>query len=261
MQPTPYPDVNAALKTMRDSVRDVLGNKFVGFYVYGSLANGDFDLDKSDIDAVVVTTDPLDEAAFEKLKSMHAGLFESGAKWIRETELFYMPRADMKKYDRAHKPRMRLHEGRFTADFWQGDDWVLHRHVLREQGIIVAGPHPNTMIDPVSPQAIHDAVAVGILQNWWENKVLQKPERLRDDMYQAHAIMTMCRALFTLETGKISSKTASAAWAQEKLGEPFKSLIGRAGSWKPDMAMNDYRGTLNFIRYTVNKAKLAKSSQ
>ena len=159
----------------------------------------------------------------------------------------------MKKYDRAHPPRIRLHEGRFTSTFWQGEDWVLHRHVLREQGIVVAGPHPKTMIDPVSQQEIYDAVATGILQNWWEGKVLQKPDRLNDDMYQAHSILTMCRALFTLQTGKISSKKASAAWAHEILDEPFKSPVVRAAAWKPGITMNDYQGAIDFIRYTVDK--------
>jgi hypothetical protein len=41
--PTPYPDVNAILNVLLAAVRAILGNQFVGFYLYGSLASGDFD--------------------------------------------------------------------------------------------------------------------------------------------------------------------------------------------------------------------------
>lgn len=253
--PTPYPAVNAALNTMCDAVKRTLGKKFIGFYIYGSLANGDFDVNKSDIDAVVVTSTPLDEVDLEQLKEMHAQLFAQGSKWIREFELFYMPRQDMKKYNPTDALRARCHEGVFTADFWQGDDWVLHRHVLREQGIIVAGPSPSSLIDPVTPEDIRTALKVGILQNWWENKVLKKPDRLGEAMYQAHAILTMCRALFTLETGKLKSKMASAAWVLPRLSEPYKNLVSRAMAWQPGMNMNDYQATIDFIQATVTASK------
>ncbi len=252
---TAYADVNAALQTIADSIRGVLGGRFVGFYVYGSLAAGDFDPESSDIDALVVTTDSLDSAIFEKLKKLHDDLFEVGSKWVRETELFYIPQAEMRKYDRAHAPRIRLHEGRVIDSFWQGDDWILHRHVLREQGIVVAGPHPKTMIDPVTPENIHQAVKVGIMQNWWQDKVLAQPARLKQDRHQAHAILTMCRALYTLQTGKLASKKAAASWAHERLDEPFKSLVARAAAWKHGTVMQDYDGAIDFIRYAVGKAK------
>jgi predicted nucleotidyltransferase len=257
---TAYPEINEAIETMANTIHAALGSKFVGFYVYGSLALGDFDPQKSDIDALVVTAEKLNNDEFEKLKQLHTELFESGSKWVREIELSYIPQDEMKKYDRTHPPHIRLHEGSFVSSFWHGDDWVLHRHVLREQGIVVVGPHPNTMIDPVSPQDILHAVAVGIVQNWWEGKVLQEPDRLHDDMYQASGVLAMCRALFTLETGELASKKASAIWAQKVLDEPFKSLIGRAVAWKPGTVMNDYQGTIDFIRYTANRTRQSASA-
>ena len=41
--PTPYPEVNAILNVLLADVRAILGDQFVGFYLYGSLASGDFD--------------------------------------------------------------------------------------------------------------------------------------------------------------------------------------------------------------------------
>ncbi len=45
--PTPYPDVNAVLHRLLAEVQAVLGERFVGLYLYGSLAGGDFDPDTS----------------------------------------------------------------------------------------------------------------------------------------------------------------------------------------------------------------------
>jgi predicted nucleotidyltransferase len=54
--PTPYPDVNEVLLTLLDNVRAILGDYFTGMYLYGSLASGDFDPRRSDIDFLVVTS-------------------------------------------------------------------------------------------------------------------------------------------------------------------------------------------------------------
>lgn len=46
-------------------------------------------------------------------------------------------------------------------------DWVIQRYILREHGIVVAGPAPDTLIDQVGPQDLRDAVA-GIATSWLE---------------------------------------------------------------------------------------------
>lgn len=53
---TPHREVNAALQELLSGARAILGSHFVGMYLDGSLALGDFDLETSDLDFVVVTT-------------------------------------------------------------------------------------------------------------------------------------------------------------------------------------------------------------
>jgi hypothetical protein len=43
--------------------------------------------------------------------------------------------------------------------------------------------------------------------------MLEEPKRLHSSEYQAYAIVTMCRVLYTLEHGTIVSKPVSARWA------------------------------------------------
>ena len=87
--PTPYPDVNSALQEFLSGVRISIGNWFVGLYLYGSLATGDFDPDQSDIDFVVVTTDKLSEEMISALETMHARLETIGQKWAKKYDASY----------------------------------------------------------------------------------------------------------------------------------------------------------------------------
>jgi len=68
--PTSYPEVNALLEELLESVQAILGSHFVGLYLDGSLTSGDFDQD-SDIDLVVVTDDEISDDLFAALQAMH----------------------------------------------------------------------------------------------------------------------------------------------------------------------------------------------
>ena len=52
--PTPHQDVNEILDLLLTEAKDVLGNQFVGMYLYGSLSSGDFDPKSSDIDFLII---------------------------------------------------------------------------------------------------------------------------------------------------------------------------------------------------------------
>ncbi len=69
--PTPYDDVNSFLQIFLENVRVVLGNYFVGMYLFGSLAMGGFDKNRSDIDFLIVTEEKLSKSLISGLKIMH----------------------------------------------------------------------------------------------------------------------------------------------------------------------------------------------
>ncbi len=55
--------MNSVLLELLTGVQNILGPHFVGMYLYGSLANGDFDQD-SDVDFVVVTDNEISADLF-----------------------------------------------------------------------------------------------------------------------------------------------------------------------------------------------------
>jgi len=247
--PTPYPEVNAVLHGLLSGVQTILGNHFTGMYLHGSLASGDFDPQRSDIDFVVVTAGELPGEMLPALAAMHARLAASGLKWAKRLEGTYIPQQALRRYDPAHAQHPSIGvDWSFGVDH-QGSDGVIQRHILREQGVVVAGPAPQTLIDPVRPNDLRRAV-LATLHEWWSQQ-LENPVRLDSREYQAYAVLTMCRALYTLQYGTIVSKPVAAQWAQEALGERWARLIERALAWRHDDELEDMPETLDLIRYTL----------
>lgn len=251
--PIPYRELNALLHQLLEGVRAVLGHQFVGLYIHGSLASGDFDPQRSDIDFLVVTATELPDEMLTALEAMHARLTASGLRWVTRLEGSYIPQQALRRYDPAHArhPALRV-DGSFDVDH-HGSDWVIQSHVLREQGIAVAGPAPQTLIDPVQPDDLRRA-ALGILQEWWLPQ-LDDPSRLQSSEYQAYAILTMCRVLYTLLHGRVVPKPVAARWAQGELGQRWAALIERALAWRQDAPLDALDETLEFIRHTLEWAQ------
>ncbi len=253
VQPTPHPDINAVLRELLSGVRAILADHFIGLYLYGSLASGDFDRQRSDIDFLVVTADVLPDARLPALEEMHARLTASGSKWAAKLEGSYIPRGALRRYNPDAAPCPCLNEGKFNLAR-HGSDWIIQRHILREHGVAVTGPALQTMIDPVQPGELRRAV-LGELREWWAPMLDHPDHRLRGSEYQAYAALTMCRALYTLEHGAVVSKPAAARWAQVALGERWAALIEQAAAWPRDPQPDRLAETLDFMRYTLERSR------
>ena len=256
--PTAYPEVNAILRLLLEQTRAVLGTQFVGLYLYGSLSSGDFDPASSDIDFLAVTEGELPPETVERLGAMHARLASSGLPWANRLEGSYIPRAALLRHDpsNARHPTIGL-----DWDFGlgqHGPEWVIQRWIVREQGVTLAGPPPATLIDPVTPEMLRAAVIDSLLGFWAEQLQGPEPEWLRTREYQAFAVLTMCRALYTLAQGALVSKPAAAAWARAALDSQWVPLIERALAWRHDRRPDDLTETLDFVRFAVERARQAQ---
>jgi len=258
--PTPYPDVNAVLHHFLSSVRAILDNQFVGMYLSGSLALGDFDARRSDIDFIVVTDADVSGDHLAALRAMHDRFNASDSPWATEVEAAYIPRDALRRYDPAHARHPHIERG--AGEILDMDDlatdWIIHRAIVREHGVVVAGPDPRTLIDAVSPQDMRRSV-VELMEVWW-GPMCDDPAPLdRQSIgYQAYAVLTMCRILYTLDTGAVVSKPVAARWAQEALGGCWFVLIEQALAWRkdrPGMPGGDMNETLDLIRHTCARCQ------
>src|SRR5690349_20096824 len=188
IQPTPYPDVNAILHEVYTGAQAILGDSFVGMYLYGSLATATFDPDSSDIDFLAVTTEEIRGEKLNALIAMHAHIAQTDSKWAIQLEGSYIPQDVMWRYDPARTLHPHIDRGDGILSVQQHDtDWVIQRHVLREYGIVIAGPPIQTLIDPIAPDDLRDALRL-MLEVWWE-PMLKNPAPLQQAGYRSYAIM------------------------------------------------------------------------
>ena len=255
--PTPYAEVNALLGRLLEGARGTLGGQFVGAYLFGSLACGDFDRD-SDVDVLVVTEGELTDETFSALRAMHGRLAAAGTRWATQLEVSYIPRDAVRRHDpsRAVHPHIDRGEGEQLRLVRHDEDWVVQRHTLRERGVTLAGPPPHTLIDPVSPDDLRRAMAAII---WWPAEILEDPTRIKRRGYQSYIVLTMCRMLYTIRHGAVVSKRAAARWAEGEAGGLWAPLIARAWEGRSNPRLGappeDVSGTLDLIRYTLGRVR------
>jgi hypothetical protein len=113
--------------------------------------------------------------------------------------------------------------------------------------VVLVGPPPRTLIDPVHPAELRDAVR-GILREWWAPMLLEGP-LLQNSFYRCYAVLTMSRMLYSMRHGAIVTKPVAARWAQEALDARWTPLIRDALAWSRDVAP-DFDETLAYIRHT-----------
>jgi hypothetical protein len=257
--PAPFPELNAVLVRLLSEAQTTLGDEFVGLYIHGSLALGAFSMETSDVDFVVVTEHELTSELLRAVEVMHTRIAASGLRWARKLEGSYIPREAIRKYDpaRSYHPALRV-DGSFGIDH-HSRDWIIQRHVIREHGVVMAGPSPRDLIDEVSPDQLRQST-LGTLLDWWAPMV-DDPGRLQSAEYQAFAVLTMCRVLYTLEFGTVGSKYQAAHWAQDTLGEQWAELINHALAWRHDTAFDSMPGVVSFIRFALDRVQQTLARQ
>jgi Domain of unknown function (DUF4111)/Nucleotidyltransferase domain len=254
--PTPYADVNAAVSRFLSDIRTIFGRGFAGMYLSGSLALGDFSADRSDIDFLVATESEVSGEELEALREMHARFNASDSPWATEVEAAYISRFALRRYDpaRATHPHIERGPGEILDLDSLASDWILQRHIVREHGVVVAGPSPCELIDPVPPDDMRRAV-VGLMDAWW-GPMRYDAGPLSRRGYQAYTVLTMCRILYTFERGDVVSKPVAARWALQLLGGRWYALIDRALAWRkddPDDASADVDVTRDMIQYVLER--------
>jgi aminoglycoside adenylyltransferase-like protein/nucleotidyltransferase-like protein len=252
--PTPWPEVDRAVERLLDGVVEAVGGDLVGLYLGGSLGLGDFDPASSDVDVLVATARALPTAAVEGLRRLHGALHAEGG-WAARLEVVYLPLATLRRFDPEDTARYPVgaSEREFTLGR-QGPTWVLDRWMVREHGLVVTGPDPRDLIDPIGPDELRAAVRASLAGLW--ARVGEDAGWLRPRNDQAFAVLSMCRDLYVLERGMVASKPAAAAWASRRLGPPWPAMIEQALAWRSDRRVDDRHlpETLAFVAHTVGLA-------
>jgi hypothetical protein len=230
--PTPYPDVNAVIADLLAGALAALGPAMVAAYLYGSLVTGDFDANASDIDVLVATTSELDPAAMDALGALHDALARAHPGWAGRIEVAYASVAALRTYRTQATPIAVISPGEPFHLKEAGLDWLINWYAVRAFGRTLAGPPPDTLIAPIS-HAEWLAAVQRQATAWreWAQQIANAPS-------QGYAVLTLCRALYTLRTGAWGSKAQAARWAAAEFPQ-WAPLIAQARAWRANWRTPD----------------------
>jgi hypothetical protein len=256
-QPTPYPDLNAVMLELVESVQSVLGENFLGAYLQGSFAVGDFD-PHSDVDWVIVIEEELSEEQVHALQEMHECIFNLNGSWAQHLEGSYFPKTILHNPPVHGEKLWYLDNGSRELVRSEHCNTLVVRWQLREHGIALAGPPPATLVDPVPAIALRREI-YAVIQDWG-GEILADPGHYNNRFYQGFIVLSYCRMLHSLHTGEVRSKRAGAEWAKLNLDPAWGGLIDRAWATRPSPEISvrqtadpqEMAATLDFVRYCID---------
>jgi hypothetical protein len=256
MEPTPYPELNCVLKALVSGMQEVLGPSFVGACLQGSFAVGDFD-EHSDCDWVAVVESELTDSQVASLQVMHAAVYGLEWSWARYLEGSYFPREVLRDASRADGDLWYLDNGASSLVRSPHCNTVLVRWIVREMGVPLAGPHPSSLVDPISASTLRSCIASDILK--WGQHILDNPDDFANEFYQKFIALNFARMLHDLHTGRPGSKRSGADWAGENLDPTWIPLLESTWEGRPHPEVKvrtpadpeEFARTLSFVRYVM----------
>jgi hypothetical protein len=231
---TPFEELDALLGDLTRSVRDILGDTFVGAYLQGSFALGAGDR-HSDCDFVVAATRLPSGGTETALRRLHDGIPLRPGHWTQHLEGSYADTASLRDVAGLGTPWLFNDHGHRELAWDTHCNSAHARWILRNHGITLAGPPVTEVVDEVPAEAVRAearAELPGLLDaiRTWASFDLAWTQR--------YTVTTYCRMLYSLSTGRVTSKPGALTWAMTELDPAWRPLLtqvleDRGRGWDP----------------------------
>jgi hypothetical protein len=215
-------EVTPLLAELPHALKHLLGTNLVGFYVYGSVLEPTFDPARSDVDCIAVTERALTDVEYRQLNDW---LTETAAAdpWVKRLQLSFLNKRSILSEDRT---ACLYQFGVLTRSGSDGNPLIWMD--LFRRGRTLFGAGPESFVPEITPEIVHQALVreVGYLRE----ELSGKPgSEWRDKLsYRIYAVLTLCRVLYSVRTGKVASKQRAARWALDHVPADWHDLIHRA---------------------------------
>jgi hypothetical protein len=222
--PTEFAELNDVLRQLVDGANRALENNFVGAYLVGSFALGDPDI-HSDCDFIVATSGPISPAQEAAIRRLHRRFPSENGHWNRHLEGSYAPIDDLRRLDALGRDWLFVDHGHAEMEWSAHCNSPEHRWTLRHSGVVLTGPPREDFAD----------VPAGLLRDKMRGEIPRFMTELAtwiriDEIAwaQRYAVTTLCRMLFTVRHGTLTSKRRALLWAAEELDPRWRELVMRA---------------------------------
>jgi predicted nucleotidyltransferase len=247
---TPFPELNELLAEVVSRAQAILDGNFVGAYLTGSFALGAGDA-FSDCDFVGIVAEPLSAEEERALRELHDELPTRHGYWPHNLEGSYAPRSDLETLAALDRRWLYVDRGHRSMDWSTHCNTEDARWVLCERGITLAGPEPREFVCEVPAEMLRNKMRL-LIETFLDD--LFRWTTLEISWSQRYAVETFCRMLYTLETGRVTSKPAALRWAEATLAPEWRSLIrqvadDRSVPWDDPARPGSVDRTLAFADY------------
>ena len=261
---TPYADLDQLLAEMLGHWTRILREDLVGAYVQGSFALGGGD-EHSDCDWIVATRRTLTEQQVTQLRHLHDEIPTREGHWPHDLEGSYAPLAELASVDDLGRRWLFNDHGHRTLEWDDHCNRGYTRWILREHGITLSGPRPQTFVAAVPPSQLRREAASSLptllddLATWIDIDTIAWGQR--------YAVVVACRILYTLHTAEVATKHGALEWALRTLEPQWQPLLGqvrdeRRLGWDPARGPRpgEAAAARSFVAHVVARAERANAN-
>lgn len=188
--------------------------------VYGSLVHDTFVARQSDIDMLVLLSEPLTPGDLAELERMHRRFTEDHPAWFDRVEVQYVPAEAIRHFKAASMAIAVISPGEPFHATTAGPDWLQNWYDVRQCGVTLFGAAAKQFIPDISPEEFVEAIrvyAAGL-----QVRVAAANPLKRGVL--AYIVISLCRARYTTATGQQIAKHDALALALAELPE-HRSLL------------------------------------
>jgi Domain of unknown function (DUF4111)/Nucleotidyltransferase domain len=216
-------EISALLEELTAALPTILGENLVGIYLYGSLTQGAFNPERSDVDCIVVTQHELTDLQFTQLDAWFAHAAAANP-WVVRLQISFLIRDEV--LINTPKGNCLYQLGRLTRVGADGNP-IIWMNVL-DNGVVLLGPPAESFVPPITSEILFAALAREVA--YLREEIVEKPNSEWRDVprYRAYAVLTLCRILYSHRHGTVVSKLQAAEWALRALSDAWHDVIDQA---------------------------------
>ncbi|MGV3466060.1 MAG: aminoglycoside adenylyltransferase domain-containing protein [Heyndrickxia sp.] len=196
-----------------------LRSNLVGIYLHGSLAMGCFQPAKSDVDVLIIVREKLTiqqkEKIIDDILKLTEYKLEMSILLEKEVQAFRYPTPFELHYSQMHREKY-IHDRNYLCEDSVDPDLAAHIVVTYERGKCLYGAPIHEVFQPINRKYYLHSILFDI-----ENAV---EEIVHDPVYYT---LNLCRVLFYLKEGSVSSKKEGGEWGLMNIPAPYKELVHR----------------------------------
>jgi hypothetical protein len=168
----------------------------VALWAHGSLALGDYQPGRSDLDLVALVSEHIGDAEQARLQRTHEALIRDDG-LAEKLHCSYVVSSELADPGRSHVTWA-------MGELYERPVSPISRRELRAGGLCLCGPDPGTVVPAISDQELADYVRTD-LRDYWYPKTGNPALWLRD-IWVDLGMLTLARASVTLRDGRLISK-------------------------------------------------------